>query len=30
MATLGLPRHGRQNFKKIGDEIPTPRSPLTY
>jgi hypothetical protein len=25
---IGLPRHGRQNSKKIGDEIPAPRSLL--
>jgi hypothetical protein len=27
---IGLPFHGRQNFKKLGYEIPAPRSPLTY
>jgi hypothetical protein len=27
---IGLPRHGRQNFKIFGDEIPTPHSLLTY
>jgi hypothetical protein len=25
---IGLPRHGHQNSKKIGDEIPAPRSLL--
>jgi hypothetical protein len=25
---IGMPRHGRQNSKKFGDEIPAPRSPL--
>jgi hypothetical protein len=25
---IGLPLHGRQNSKKIGDEIPAPRSLL--
>jgi hypothetical protein len=25
---IGLHCHGRQNFKKIGEEIPAPRSPL--
>jgi hypothetical protein len=25
---IGLPCHGRQNFKQFGDEIPAPRSPL--
>jgi hypothetical protein len=27
---IGLPFHGRQNFRKFGCEIPAPRSPLTY
>jgi hypothetical protein len=25
---IGLPFHGRQNFRKLGYEIPAPRSPL--